>query len=108
MCPSTTRASSGNFWESFKGEDDLQDGAKSEVLRRLKSVEGHVRGVAKMVEDEDVTYADVVQQTNAIFSAIRRINAVLLKDFVEERVAEEGASEEMAKDLTKAIDRVVK
>jgi CsoR family transcriptional regulator, copper-sensing transcriptional repressor len=86
----------------------LQDVAKSEVLRRLKSVEGHVRGVAKMIEDEDVTYADVVQQTNAIFSAIRRINAVLLKDFVEERVAEEGASEEMAKDLTKAIDRVVK
>ncbi len=86
----------------------MQDGAKSEVLRRLKSVEGHVRGVAKMVEDEDVTYADVVQQTNAIFSAIRRINAVLLKDFVEERVAEEGASEEMAKDLTKAIERVVK
>lgn len=86
----------------------MQDRAKSEVLRRLKSVEGHVRGVAKMVEDEDVTYADVVQQTNAIFSAIRRINAVLLKDFVEERVAEEGASEEMAKDLTKAIDRVVK
>jgi CsoR family transcriptional regulator, copper-sensing transcriptional repressor len=86
----------------------LQDGTKSEVLRRLKSVEGHVRGVAKMVEDEDVTYADVVQQTNAIFSAIRRINAVLLKDFVEERVAEDGASEEMAKDLTKAIDRVVK
>jgi DNA-binding FrmR family transcriptional regulator len=86
----------------------LQDGAKSEVLRRLKSVEGHVRGVAKMVENEDVTYADVVQQTNAIFSAIRRINTVLLKDFVEERAEQEGASEEMVKDLVKAIDRVVK
>jgi DNA-binding FrmR family transcriptional regulator len=87
---------------------ELQDGAKSEVLRRLKSVEGHVRGVAKMVENEDVTYADVVQQTNAIFSAIRRINTVLLKDFVEERAEQEGASEEMVKDLVKAIDRVVK
>ena len=87
---------------------DLQDGAKSEVLRRLKSVEGHVRGVAKMVENEDVTYADVVQQTNAIFSAIRRINTVILKDFVEERSEQEGASEEMVKDLVKAIDRVVK
>jgi len=86
----------------------LQDGTKSEVLRRLKSVEGHVRGVAKMVEGGDVTYAEVVQQTNAIFSAIRRINAVLLKDFVEERAEEEGASEEMVKDLVKAIDRVVK
>ena len=86
----------------------MQDGAKSEVLRRLKSVEGHVRGVAKMVENEDVSYADVVQQTNAIFSAIRRINTVLLKDFVEERAEQEGASEEMVKDLVKAIDRVVK
>ncbi len=86
----------------------MQDGAKSEVLRRLKSVEGHVRGVAKMVENEDVTYADVVQQTNAIFSAIRRINTVLLKDFVEERAEKEGVSEEMVKDLIKAIDRVVK
>ncbi len=87
---------------------DLQDGTKSEVLRRLKSVEGHVRGVAKMVENEDVTYADVVQQTNAIFSAIRRINTVLLKDFVEERAEQEGVSEDMVKDLVKAIDRVVK
>ena len=87
---------------------ELQDGAKSEVLRRLKSVEGHVRGVAKMVENEDVTYADVVQQTNAVFSAIRRINTVLLKDFVKERAEQEGASEEMVKDLVKAIDRVVK
>jgi CsoR family transcriptional regulator, copper-sensing transcriptional repressor len=87
---------------------ELQDGAKSEVLRRLKSVEGHVRGVAKMVENEDATYADVVQQTNAVFSAIRRINTVLLKDFVEERAEQEGASEEMVKDLVKAIDRVVK
>jgi CsoR family transcriptional regulator, copper-sensing transcriptional repressor len=55
-----------------------------------------------------VTYADVVQQTNAIFSAIRRINTVLLKDFVEERAEQEGASEDMVKDLVKAIDRVVK
>ena len=86
----------------------MQDGAKSEVLRRLKSVEGHVRGVAKMVENEDVSYADVVQQTNAIFSAIRRINTVLLKDFVEERAEQEGASEDMIKDVVKAIDRVVK
>ena len=86
----------------------MQDGAKNEVLRRLKSVEGHVRGVAKMVESEDVSYADIIQQTNAIFSAIRRITTVLLKDFVEERVTEEGASEEMVKDLVKAIDRVVK
>jgi hypothetical protein len=31
-----------------------------------------------------------------------------LKDFVEERAEQEGVSEEMVKDLVKAIDRVVK
>ena len=86
----------------------MQEETRGEVLRRLKSVEGHVRGVAKMVEDEDVGYADIVQQTSAIFSAIRRINTVLLKDFVEERAGEDGASEELVRDLTKAIDRVTK
>ncbi len=86
----------------------MQRETRGEVLRRLKSVEGHVRGVSKMVEEGDVTYAEVVQQTNAIFSAIKKINTVLLKDFVEERAGEDGASEEMIKDLMKAIDRVTK
>ena len=86
----------------------MQKQTKSEVVRRLKSVEGHVRGVSKMVEEGDVTYADIVQQTNAIFSAIRRVNTVLLKDFVEERAEQDGASEELIKDLIKAIDRVTK
>ena len=86
----------------------MQRETRTEVVRRLRSVEGHVRGVEKMVEEGDVTYADIVQQTSAIFSAIRRINTVLLKDFVEERAGRDGASEEMVKELIKAIDRVTK
>ncbi|MBA2441396.1 MAG: metal-sensitive transcriptional regulator [Rubrobacter sp.] len=82
--------------------------ARREVLRRLKSVEGHVRGVSKMIEEGDVTYAEVIQQTNAVFSAIRRINTVLLKDFVEERAEKEDVSEELIDDLLKAIERVMK
>lgn len=81
---------------------------KAEVVRRLKSVEGHVRGIKNMVEEGDVSYAEVVQQTNAVFSSVRRINSLLLKDYVEERVLEDGASEETLKDLNKAIDRVTK
>ena len=86
----------------------MQRENKNEVIRRLKSVEGHVRGVAKMVEEGDVSYAEIVQQTNAIFSAIRRINNLLLKDFVEERADRDGVSEDLVKDLMKAIERVTK
>ncbi len=71
-------------------------------------MEGHVRGVSKMIEEGDVTYAEVIQQTNAVFSAIRRINTVLLKDFVEERAEKEDVSEELIDDLLKAIERVMK
>ena len=86
----------------------MQRQTKSEVIRRLKSVEGNVMRVEKIVEESYKTYSDIVQQTNAIFSAIRRINTVLLKDFVEERAEQDGASEEMINDLIKAIDRVTK
>lgn len=86
----------------------MQRDNKTEVIRRLKSVEGLVRGVAKMVEEGNVSYAELVQQTNAIFSAIRRINNLLLKDFVEERADRDGASEDLVKDLMQAVERVTK
>ncbi|ABG05233.1 protein of unknown function DUF156 [Rubrobacter xylanophilus DSM 9941] len=86
----------------------MQRENKREVIRRLKSVEGHVRGIVKMMEEEDVTYAEVVQQTNAVFSAVRRINALLLKDFIEERALSDGASEEAVREMLKAVDRVAR
>lgn len=86
----------------------MQRGTKKEVARRLKSVEGHVRGVSKMLDQGDVTYREVVQQTAAIFSAIRSINMVLLRDFMEERTEREGVSDETVDDLIKAVERVAK
>ncbi|QYJ17306.1 Copper-sensing transcriptional repressor CsoR [Rubrobacter xylanophilus DSM 9941] len=86
----------------------MQRENKREVIRRLKSVEGHVRGIVKMMEEQDVTYAEVVQQTNAVFSAVRRINALLLKDFIEERAISDGASEETVREMLKAVDRVTR
>lgn len=86
----------------------MQERSREEVVRRLKSVEGHVRGVAKMVDEGDVTYSEIIQQTNAVFSAIKRVNTLLLKDFVEEKAVTGGASEESVKEVLKAIDRGTK
>ncbi len=61
-----------------------------------------------MVDQGDVTYREVVQQTNAIFSAIRSINMVLLRDFMEERAGRDGVSDEAVEDIMKAIERVTK
>lgn len=86
----------------------MRDEAKAEVIRRLKSVEGHVRGVAKMVEEKDPTYAEIVQQTSAVFSAVKRINTLLLKDLIEENADREGLSEDAMKEVLKAIEKATK
>lgn len=86
----------------------MREKAREEAVRRLKSVEGHVRGVAKMVEEKDVTYAEIVQQTSAVFSAVKRINTLLLKDLVEEQADREGLDEDSMKEILKAIERATK
>ena len=46
-------------------------------LRRLKTVEGHIRGVHKMVE-EDAYCIDVIRQIHAIQSALSKISINIL------------------------------
>ncbi len=51
---------------------------KKLVLSRLKSVEGHLRGVTKMVAEEEYCI-DVLRQTKAIHSALAKIETLLLE-----------------------------
>ena len=52
--------------------------AKKEVLARLKSIEGHVRGIQRMVE-EDSYCIDIMKQVLAIQSALDKVNSHLLE-----------------------------
>jgi CsoR family transcriptional regulator, copper-sensing transcriptional repressor len=56
----------------------MDDKHKQDVLARLKSVEGHVRGIERMVE-EDVYCVDIIKQTLAVQKAIDKINALVLE-----------------------------
>ena len=47
------------------------------IVRRLKSIEGHVRGVEKMVED-GAYCIEIVNQINAIQAALQKVNALVL------------------------------
>lgn len=55
---------------------------KQDILSRLKSIEGHVRGVERMVE-EDAYCIDVIQQTQAIKRALDRVNGLVLGNHLE-------------------------
>jgi DNA-binding FrmR family transcriptional regulator len=51
--------------------------AKDKIMTRLRSAEGHLRGVLQMVE-EDGYCIDVLRQTKAIHAALAKVEALLL------------------------------
>ena len=50
-----------------------------DILKRLKSAEGHLRGVIRMVE-EDVYCIDVIRQVQAVQAALNKIIATILEE----------------------------
>lgn len=53
------------------------DPRTDEIAKRLRSVEGHVRGISRMVE-EDAYCMDVVNQILAVQRALKKVNALVL------------------------------
>ena len=49
------------------------------TIRRLKTVEGHLRGVIRMVE-EDAYCIDVIRQIQAVEAALNKVSAKILED----------------------------
>src|SRR5512140_3610426 len=49
-----------------------------DVVKRLKNVEGHIRGIERMVE-EDTYCIDVIRQIQAAQSALNRISTIVLE-----------------------------
>jgi len=59
----------------------MHENAKSSVLRRLRRIEGQIRGLARMVE-EDRYCIDVVTQISAVDAALRAVEEEILRDHV--------------------------
>jgi DNA-binding FrmR family transcriptional regulator len=55
--------------------------AKAETLKRLSRIEGQVRGLSRMVE-EDRYCIDIVTQLSAVSAALRRVEEGILRDHV--------------------------
>jgi DNA-binding FrmR family transcriptional regulator len=67
---------------------------KEDVLARLKRIEGQIRGLSKMVENE--TYCiDVLTQITAASNGLKKVAIVLLDDHIRHCVsdAEEGVGQ---------------
>jgi len=51
---------------------------KREILNRLKSAEGHVRGIERMV-DENAYCIEVINQILAVQRALDKVNSMILE-----------------------------
>ncbi len=58
-----------------RAEKEMQVG-RQDILKRLHSIEGHLGGIRKMIE-EDTHCVDVLRQTYAVRKAIENLEALL-------------------------------
>lgn len=63
----------------MKRGDMTDPNLKRELANRLKSIEGHIRGVQRMVE-EDAYCMDILKQVKAVQQALERVSAMTLEN----------------------------
>jgi DNA-binding FrmR family transcriptional regulator len=86
---------------------------KDDYLRRLARIEGQMRGLQRMI-NEDTYCIDVLTQVNAASAALKGVAVALLDEHVRHCVREAAEAgdqlraDQMVTEATKAIERLVR
>lgn len=84
----------------------MQNDTKTAILKRLSRIEGQVRGLSRMVE-EDRYCIDIVTQIAAARAALRRAEDEILRDHVGhcvEHAIRSGDQDEQRKKVAEIMD----
>lgn len=82
-------------------------------IRRLKTIEGHLRGIIRMVE-EDAYCIDVIRQIQAVESALNKVSSRILEDHLNSCVItaiqgnDRKERERVLKEITEVFDMSTK
>ncbi len=71
---------------------------KDDLQKRLKRVEGQIRGVQKMI-DEDRDCHEIIQQLAAIRSAIQGATLVFMKDYASDCLLNMEADDKSTREM---------
>jgi DNA-binding FrmR family transcriptional regulator len=85
-------------------------GTKDDLQARLRKIEGQVRGLQRMVE-QDTYCIDILTQVNSVVAALRAVGMGLLDDHVRHCVREsieQGKGDEKVEELMAAVSRFAK
>jgi DNA-binding FrmR family transcriptional regulator len=83
------------------------------TIRRLKNIEGHLRGVIRMVE-EDVYCIDVIRQIQAVEAALNKVSSKILENHLNSCVItaiqgnDKKERERVLKEITEVFDMSTK
>lgn len=81
---------------------------KKDVQARLRRIEGQIRGLQKMV-DNDEYCIDILTQITAASNALKKVAVGLLDDHIRHCVAQESEEgKDLVREATMAIERLVK
>ena len=99
LCPNC-----GACRKKVRDEKEYKD-----LIHRLNRIEGQVRGVKRMVE-EDVYCVDILTQVAAITSALNSFNKVLLGNHIKTCVADDirKGNDEAVDELVTTLQKLMK
>lgn len=88
---------------------ERDDKEYKDLLNRLRRIEGQVRGVEKMVEN-DAYCVDILTQVSAITAALNSFNKVLLANHIRTCVAEDirEGRDETIDELVTTVQKLMK
>ena len=101
----TAPAEEGSAHGYIKAKD------KELLQKRLRRIEGQVRGVQRRV-DEEAYCIDVLTQIASVASALEKVGTILLKDHIEpclrESIEHGEKTDEKIEELTAAVERFLR
>ena len=83
----------------------MQTETKPKVMNRLNRIEGQVRGLSRMVE-EDRYCIDILTQLQAVRAALSRVESEVLKDHMDHCVMGAIAGDDLADRKAKATELI--
>lgn len=75
---------------------------KTEVIKRLKTIRGHIQGVEKMI-DEGKNCDEIMQQMTAIKSSVEKVGWLIIRDHATDCLTNEPITKE---EVNRVIQRI--
>jgi DNA-binding FrmR family transcriptional regulator len=89
----------------------IKEGDKEKLHNRLRRIEGQVRGVQRMIEEEAYC-VDILTQISSYIAASEKVASLVLRDHmdhcVREAVKDGSKADEKVAELAEAVERFIK